>query len=52
MTIEYKKIELTVDTTKFRNKKICAIIYYEGKNVTEIFEKLELTDEINELLNK
>ena len=53
MSIDFKGIELSVDTWRdTEGKKNASVVYYEGKNITEVFEKLELIKDLNQTINK
>ena len=53
MEFTFKGIELRTTLIDFSSeeKEVC-IIYYEGKDVSEIFEKLNLIEQINNKLNE
>jgi len=53
MEFIYKKIKLRTTLIDFSSqKKEACIIYYEGKDVTEIFENLGLIKDINFKINR
>ena len=45
MIIVFKEMELSITWDKIYKEAV--VIYYEGNNVTEIFQKVGLIEEIN-----